>query len=158
MHTQCNHSTKVTCNCFGADGPGLCCSDGMDVVVLSPDAMGFLSDGHLGREGSVENLISENRLQTGFMLSALAWKWPLVLEANMRCKGAVFQRGMVLHVNYCRTVDTGRGPTKGRHSPHPTLTQNVSTHFQPCADRKSPRLSGCSYSYVFTSFLLFWAV
>lgn len=94
----------------------------------------------------------------GLMLSALAWKWPLVLEANMRCKGAVFQRGMVLHVNYCRTVDTGRRPTKGRHSPHPTLTQNVSTHFQPCADRKSPRLSGCSYSYVFTSFLLFWAV
>ena len=37
----------------------------MDAVVLSPDAVGLLSDGHLGREGSVENLISENRLQTG---------------------------------------------------------------------------------------------
>ena len=35
------------------------------MVVPSPDAMGFLSDGHLGREGSIENLISENRLQTG---------------------------------------------------------------------------------------------
>ena len=113
--------------------------------MLSPDVVSFLSDGHLGREGSVENLISENRLQTGMgtHVVCLSLKAPLVLEAKMRCKGTVFQQGMVLHVNYCRTVDPGRGPTKCRHSLHPTLTQNVSTHFQPCVGSQTGNLPHC---------------
>ena len=50
------------------------------MVVLSPDAVGLLSDGHLGREGSVENLISENRLQKtgmGTHVVCLSLKVPL---------------------------------------------------------------------------------
>ena len=57
------------------------------MVVLSPDAVGLLSDGHLGREGSVENLISENRLQTSDLWLHLLVPGAPVREMEVTAKG-----------------------------------------------------------------------